>query len=232
VATTAPQVRIAAWVAPSLLLAAVFLANLVETWADARFGTPLSPRALTHATVMRGIEGGFTFRNHDMANPIAVYGYSAAYFVLFPLLVLAVGVVLARRAEREPYRVLALALTVDYAISLACFLLFPVPERWAFPESGAMLLSDLWTSRLIKAFRPMSALDNCFPSFHVSMMVIVIVTSYLYRVKLRDAVAALGAVVILSTFVLGIHWMPDIAAGSAVAVISVAVARRAVAKFA
>jgi hypothetical protein len=180
---------------------------------------------------MRAIELGFTFRNHDMTNPLAVYGYSAAYFILFPLLVLAVAVALARRAEREPYRVLALALTVDYLISLAFYLLFPVPERWAFPESGAMLLSDLWTSRLIEAFRPMSALDNCFPSFHVSMMMIAIITSYVYGVRLRNAVAALGGIVILSTFVLGIHWMPDIVAGSAVAVIAVAVAKRTVVRF-
>jgi membrane-associated phospholipid phosphatase len=76
----------------------------------------------------------------------------------------------------------------------------------------------------------MSALDNCFPSFHVSMMMIVIITGYLYRVSLRNTVAALGTVVILSTFVLGIHWMPDIVAGSAVAVIAIAVAKRTVAK--
>ena len=229
-AGTAPQRRGAAWVAPSLLLAAVFLANLVETWADGKLGAALSPRALTHATAMRAIELGFTFRNHDMTNPLGVYGYSAAYFILFPLLVVAVALAFARRLEREPYRVLAGALAVDYVISLSCYLLFPVPERWAFPESGAMLLSDLWTSRLIEAFRPMSALDNCFPSFHVSMMMIVIITGYLYRVSLRNTVAALGTVVILSTFVLGIHWMPDIVAGSAVAVIAIAVAKRTVAK--
>ena len=215
------------WVGPSLLLAAVFVTNMVETWADSHLRTALSPRALSQATAMRSIEQGLTFQNHDMTNPIAIYAYSLAYFVVFPLLALSVAFALARRPAREPYRVLVLALTVDYIISLAFFLLVPVPERWAFPESGAILLSDLWTSNLIEAFRPMSALDNCFPSFHVSMMVIIVITCYLYDVKLRSVVAALGGIVILSTFVLGIHWIPDMVAGVAVAVISVCVARRA-----
>jgi len=43
-----------------------------------------------------------------------------------------------------------------------------VPERWAYPESHAVLLSDLWSTRLIETIRPISGLDNCFPSFHIS----------------------------------------------------------------
>jgi len=37
-----------------------------------------------------------------------------------------------------------------------------VPERWAYPESHAVLLSDLWSTRLIETIRPISGLDNCF----------------------------------------------------------------------
>ena len=49
---------------------------------------------------------------------------------------------------------------------------------------------------------------------------------YLFRVRMRHTMLALGTTVILSTFVLGIHWLPDILAGVAVAFLSVALARR------
>jgi membrane-associated phospholipid phosphatase len=175
---------------------------------------------------MRWIEQQLTFQNQDMANVIAIYGYSVAYFFLFPLLAVVVPVALARRPHPKPYRVFAVALAVDYAISLCFFLAFPVPERWAFPEAGAILLSDQWSSTLIEAFRPMSALDNCFPSFHVSMTTVMVLVCYLYGIRLRTLVAALGAIVTLSTFVLGIHWIPDLVSGVAVAVTSVCIAER------
>ena len=218
--------RLVSAVGPSLLLAAIFLINLLETWADARLTPTVSDRALTAATTMRWLEQQITFENHDMASGIAVYGYSLAYFFLFPFLALAVMMALARRRDPEPYRVFALAIAVDYFISFWFFVFFPVPERWAFPQSGAILLSDLWSSNLIEAFRPMSALDNCFPSFHVSMTVIMVRVCYLYDIRLRTAIAALGAMVVLSTFTLGVHWVPDMVSGAAVAVISVCVAKR------
>jgi membrane-associated phospholipid phosphatase len=89
-----------------------------------------------------------------------------------------------------------------------------------------MLLSDRWSSGLIELLRPISGLDNCFPSTHVSFTVVIILVGYLFRVRLRHTILALGMTTILSTFVLGIHWLPDILAGVAVAFLSVALARR------
>ncbi len=48
------------------------------------------------------------------------------------------------------------------------------------------------------------------------------------QARLRTAVLALGLTIILSTFVLGIHWLPDMIAGVAVGFLSVAVARAVV----
>ena len=124
------------------------------------------------------------------------------------------------------YRVLCLSIAADYLLSLGFFVFFPVPERWAFSDSGAMLLSDRWSSGLIELLRPISGLDNCFPSTHVSFTVVIILVGYLFRVRMRHTILALGTTIILSTFVLGIHWLPDIVAGVAVAFLSVALARR------
>lgn len=208
------------------LLGLLFLINLIETtvetlwessaWGEiaVRWGTYLSQASLE-------FEPGLSFANHQAAGWTAVYGYSISYFFVFPALCVLVAIALSRRETASPFRVFTLSLGAAYALSLPFFLLFPVIERWAFPGSEAILLSDLWSSSLIDSVRSISGLDNCFPSTHTSFTVIAILLSFQYRVRLRWAVLGLGLTVIISTFVLGIHWVPDIFAGVMVAGLSV-----------
>jgi membrane-associated phospholipid phosphatase len=211
------------------LLMAVFAVNLVETMAEMalrrRYGTG-SDLGNRIAYAFRALEGNLSFESHDVTNWVAVYGFSVSYFFLLPILGLGLLGVLWRRKAVQGYRVLCLSVAADYLLSLGFFVFFPVPERWAFPDSGATLLSDRWSSGLIELLRPISGLDNCFPSTHVSFTVVIILIGYLFRVRLRHTMLALGTTTILSTFVLGIHWLPDILAGVAVAFLSVALARR------
>jgi len=215
----------------TFLLFLVFAANLLETSAEQRFGpgaSRISAKGYRFASAMRGLEsrvGLEKFENHDATSRLAVYGYSISYFFLFPLLCLGVALALLMRPDIVAYRILCLSVALDYLFSLGFFLFMPVPERWAFPDSGAVLLSDLWSSQLIENIRPISALDNCFPSTHVSLMIILILACFLFQVRLRMMVLMLGLTVILATFVLGVHWLPDMAAGVAVACLSVVMAR-------
>jgi membrane-associated phospholipid phosphatase len=217
----------------SLLLGLVFAVNLLETefieglleMVRARYGFGAEWRAQL-AWEFHQFEGNYIFESHDTTSALAVYGYSISYFFLIILLSLGVAIALYRRKEISAYRVFALGIAIAYGLSLPFYLFFPVVERWAYPDSGAMLLSDLWTSKLIEMIRPMSGLDNCFPSFHVSATVVTVLVCFLFQVRLRLCVLFLGLTVILSTFILGIHWSPDILAGVAVGVISVWLAVR------
>jgi PAP2 superfamily len=211
------------------LLGAVFALNwaetAVETWIKGgRGAVPELGYRLAYA--FQQIEGGGLFALHEASGPLAVYSYSLVYFFVFPLLALGLALALSCAREDWPLRVFARALAIDYAVSLPFFLLFPVPERWAYPGSGAMLLSDRWSSALIEAVRPVSGLDNCFPSFHVSMSVVIVAMAFVAGLRLRTAVLAVGTTVVLATFGLGIHWLPDIAAGVAAGILGVAVAMR------
>jgi membrane-associated phospholipid phosphatase len=60
------------------------------------------------------------------------------------------------------------------------------------------------------------------------MTVVLVLCCWLAGVRLRRSVIPLGAMIIVSTFALGIHWMGDVLAGTSVGVISVALAVRAV----
>ncbi len=212
-----------------LLLCLVFAINFVETtWEQWPRDGEVHGQGLGYeiAAAFHGMESNFRFTHHDATNKLAVYGYSVSYFFVFPLIALGLAIALHKRREITPFRVFSLSIAMNYLLSLPFFLLFPVPERWAYPESHAMVLSDIWSSGLIESIRPISGLDNCFPSSHVSLTVIVIAIGFLYRVRFRNFVLPLGLTVIVSTYVLGIHWLPDMVAGVLVAMLSVMIAVR------
>jgi len=139
------------------------------------------------------------------------------------------GIVVAVFAWRNglrAYRGFVLAIAITYALSFPFFLFFPVPERWTYPDSGAILLSDLWSSGLIEAIRPISALDNSFPSFHTSLSVVLSATCFVYALPLRLTILFLSMTIIFATFALGIHWLPDLIAGASLGVLAVALGAR------
>jgi serine/threonine protein kinase/membrane-associated phospholipid phosphatase len=209
------------------LLGAVFVVNYletaIETAARDRWGVGRE-LGFQLARAAHWFEGAFTVESHDAVPAVGAYGYSAAYFFAMVVLLVATGWALAR-TSRHAFRLFAIAVSADYAISLPFFLFFPVPERWAYPESGAILVSDLWAPRLIEFFRPISGLDNCFPSFHVSLTVVTVALAFIYQLRYRWSALWIGLLIILSTYVLGIHWLTDIVAGLATGVLAVSVAR-------
>jgi DNA-binding SARP family transcriptional activator/ABC-type phosphate/phosphonate transport system substrate-binding protein/membrane-associated phospholipid phosphatase len=211
------------------LLIAVFLVNLVESSTE----NWLAPKlAFVHAlrtqlaSAAHWLEGGLRFTHHELTNPVGVIGYSIAYYVALPVLLALVGFALARRTSIRPFRVFALAVAIDYLISLPFFLLFPVPERWWHAPSEAIVLSDRWTPLLIELYRPISALDNSFPSFHVSLSVVLVSLSIIYRLRFRWSVLFIGMTIAVATIALGIHWITDAIAGIAAGALAVALALR------
>jgi serine/threonine protein kinase len=211
------------------VLAFVFMLNYVETAVETWLRTDYRIGVETEqflAEAAHWFEGGVDFVHHDATTDAVALGFSLVYFVIFPAIAVVTVLMLMRMRDSRPLLILSAAATVDYAISLPFFLFFPVPERWAYPASNAILMSDLLTTRLIQAFRPISGLNNCFPSFHVSATVVLVLCLYRARVPFRHVTVPLGLAIILSTFALGIHWTPDIIAGVASGIISIWAAER------
>lgn len=215
---------------PTMLLAAVFLVNYIQTSVDGA----ITPRRLgveagyPIADAFRWFERYLSFELHDTTSAIAYYGYSASYFFIFPVLCLSVVWALARRRDPRPYQAVSLAVAINYLVSLPFFIFFPVPERWSSPVTEAMLLSDRVSDKLIEFVRPMSGLDNCFPSFHVSLTVLVVGACFMFRAPMRMSALAFGTTIVLSTFALGVHWIPDMIAGFALGIASLLLAWRIV----
>jgi hypothetical protein len=207
------------------LLAVVFVFNYCETQLEELFKSPAT-YALGYriAQAFQQIEGGFNFGGAERVSRWVVGGFSAAYFLVLPALLVGLAVACWRKESARELRVFSFAIALNYLLAMPFFLFVPVPERWAFPGAKANLMSDLLSTHLIEAVRPISGLDNCFPSVHVALAAQVIFLVYWSRSPWRHSLACLSATVILSTFFLGIHWLPDMAMGLATAGLSFAVA--------
>jgi membrane-associated phospholipid phosphatase len=205
--------------AAAALIAVVFLVNLFQTAWEA------SPAKGDHldfafATAMLDLEGSAIFAAQEHASIPFAIALCIAYFLLLPLLLVAALVDAARQPVPERLRVLALAVAINYAIALPFFLWMPMPERWALNSSQATLLADVVSPQLMAMLRPISAIDNSFPSFHVSLSVLCTVLAFLFGSRYRHGVLSAAIAVSLSTYLLGVHWIADILAGVGVGMFS------------
>ncbi|NIQ01494.1 MAG: TIR domain-containing protein [Nitrospinaceae bacterium] len=208
----------------SLLLAFFFL-NYAETQMEASLKSPSQyETGYAIAQAFQELEGHLDFSRHEDLGSLAITAHSVSYFILFPVLLLAVGGFMMFRSEISPFRVLTLGLSLCYLISLSFFLFFPVPERWAFPEANAVLLADAWSPKWVDLHRAVRGLDNSFPSLPAAFLVVAIFVGYRFRFKFKNTVCFLGLAVIVSSFTLGIHWLPDLALGSTVGIFSASLA--------
>lgn len=208
-----------------MLLVGLFFVNFAETQLEELLKTPDHyAQGFLNARAFQQLEGEFIFFGQSRTPNSSIAGYSFAYFALLPLMLFASVTVAWRGSSVRPARILTFSFIINYLFSLPWFLFFPVPERWAYPDSGAILLSDLLSTRLIEMIRPISGLDNCFPSVHVSFAILVILLAYWLKRRFRHCILLLGLGVVLSTFALGIHWLPDILFGLAVGGLSFAMA--------
>jgi membrane-associated phospholipid phosphatase len=173
------------------------------------------------------LEGSIGSALQAFASPAATWFLTFAYVVLFPVLMIA-PVLHAAAGERLPdYRAFVKGIAINYIACFPFYLFFPVKEMWAGNPDRVRLLIDDVSPRIIEAYRSTSALDNCLPSFHVSLSVTAALLAW--RTGPRPfaiAAAVTAALVIVSTVYLGVHWLTDVAAGAFLGVLAAELAAR------
>jgi membrane-associated phospholipid phosphatase len=212
------------------LIVIVFLINLVQTAYEV---SPAKGGRLdfSFASAMSELEGSSIFAAQEHIHIVCASVLCGAYFLLLPILLATTLVSAARQSTSQRLRVLALAVAINYAIAVPFFLWMPMPERWSLRSSEANLLTDLVSPQLMAMLRPISAIDNSFPSFHVSLSILCAIMAFLYASPYRYGVLFAALAVSLSTYLLGVHWIADILAGAGAGMISALTATRLERKF-
>lgn len=207
------------------LLLALFMVNYIQTQMESNLKTPAQyATGYTIAQAFMELEGNLDFTQFEGLGQAAATAHSISYYILFPALLLVVTSTLLFRREITPIRVMTLGLAISYLIALVFFIVFPVPERWAFPPANATLLSDMVSTGWVEFYRSFRALDNSFPSLPAAFTLVMIFVCFRYRFKFKIPIFLLGIMVILSSFTLGIHWVPDLLIGGFLGIFSVSIA--------
>lgn len=128
-------------------------------------------------------EGNLSFLSQGLVSDVAAWGFSAAYFLFFPVMIIVVAAAAWKRGG-EVFQVFTISTMLNCGIAMMIFAVMPVTERWAHADADAVLLSDRVCVWFIKAFRPVSGINFCFPSTHVSLTCICIAVCFLLWVPL------------------------------------------------
>ncbi len=113
-----------------------------------------------------------------------------------------------------PVRALVLSYLLNYLLALPFYLFFPVREAaWSGLSGARPLFEALYPGACFET-RFGSALDNCFPSLHVSLTVSACVVALARGDRgLRLVTGAVALLTAYAVMALGIHWALDVAAG-------------------
>lgn len=144
----------------------------------------------------------------------------------FPLIVAAL--VLLFGLSRREFLTLRNALVVSGAIGLVCFALYPVaPPRLFAPNAFFDSLGELSTSYQILQNPKLTNQFAAVPSFHVGWNLLVAFAVWrASRFRLLRAVALVFPLLMMTAVILTAnHWLLDIVAGIAVALLGIAGAR-------
>ncbi|MDD5541922.1 MAG: phosphatase PAP2 family protein [Acidobacteriia bacterium] len=215
-----------------LCLFVAFVASLIdflETRFDSRIThaihkdfTPLVARVGSH-----WVENLQHFRNLPLT-----YVLTYAYIWLFPAVTFALFFAFVYYDREELAQFLTATYFTNLLVELPFYLFFPVNEVWA-SDSHVRLLTDRINPIIMEHFRTVSAVDNCFPSFHTSLALLVAIAAWRSRDLRMIVISTLSAVlVVASTLYLGIHWPLDVVSGVLAAAICATACMNASAVFA
>ena len=163
---------------------------------------------------VRSVEGATVERVQATLPKALVPALGWFYLSGYIATLVAPAVVWTAEGRWRPVAALATGFGANYALGVFFYFFFPVREvAWSGLSNAAPLLEALFPG-ISAETRMGSALDNCFPSLHVSMtctVFFVALTTKDVAVKRMAGIAA--ALTAYAVMALGIHWALDVVSG-------------------
>lgn len=175
-----------------------------------------------------GVEGHFVRLVQELfyspwLTPVIVFFY---IFMLQSVLAASLGVYLLDKNRIMLYAS-CYAIILNYAIAIPFFLYYPVNEVWAYAPAGVRFVMLDVFPRFETEYRPLSGLNNCFPSLHTAISLSTALLAYRSGNRRWMAITSVSAAfIIFGIFYLGIHWLSDMLGGALLAVVSTSMAVR------
>ncbi|MEE6210262.1 phosphatase PAP2 family protein [Salarchaeum sp. III] len=179
----------------------------------------------TFTHVVYGVEGSAVAAVQSVASPPLTWTFAVFYLVVFPVLVPFTYLVLKSHASELDARRYAVSYVLVVLLAVPFFLRTPVSIPALYPPANVDPLVFV-TPEVEAGMLASDSMLKAFPSLHTGLSVLAAL--YARKTTRRYALAAAGsaAVIVLSTFYLGMHWLADAAAAALLASLAYALAHR------
>jgi len=145
--------------------------------------------------------------------------YVSFYFVPLSLLML-----MYRRGRRADFQLAVAAIGLTFYTDFLLYYVFPVLGPYRNPQihfTHDIMASGGLLTRILRRFLDHAEIVayDCFPSGHMAATLVSILLAYRYRLAIRRLYVFLGVMIALSTVYLRYHYVADLFAGAAVAMV-------------
>lgn len=194
---------------------AVLVLNGIETRVEQRLTNPWD-----YTPQVAQVGSSLLLWLQQLEWPPVTHALTFVYIILFPLFGVGSMLVYGARRDWDSLKRLLVGFGANYLAALPFYLLVPVNEAWAGGVGVRFLIPDVYPA-FEAQYRGLSGLDNCFPSLHTSLALTYALVAWRtgYR-RLAIILSAGAGLVMLSTLYLGVHWLLDLFAGTALALLA------------
>jgi len=186
---------------------------------EQKIGEKLLSEDYTH--IIHGFEGNIVyFIQQFFMGDGFTYLLTFFYIIFFPTLIVTSVIIYLNIDDVKSFYNFVYALMLNYGLAIPFFLFFPVYEVWFYDSHVQFLIPQIYPN-FEAEYRPLSGLNNNFPSLHTAISISMAFIALRSRSFNFGKVALFSAVLIVfSTIYLGIHWLTDLSAGFLLAVVA------------
>jgi len=160
------------------------------------------------------------YLQHFFTNEILTYLLTFFYIIVFPTLMVTSFIIYLNINDSKSFYGFIYGLMLNYLIAIPFYLFFPVYEVWYFDSHIKFLIPEVFPN-FETVYRPLSGLDNNFPSLHTSISItMALIALQSKHISYGKITFISSSIIVFSTLYLGIHWISDMTAGILLAVIS------------
>lgn len=193
-----------------IALIAILMVNKIELSIEQNMNYKMDFTSFIYS-----LEGNFVHNLQNLfSNGVITTITVFFYVVVFQGLMIASIAIYTYQKNYKLYYATCYAIIVNYIIAIPFYLFFPVNEVWSYgPANVQFLMLDAFPT-FEAEYRPLSGLNNCFPSLHTSLSVTLMMLALHSGNKVWKVIASISAVIIIfGIFYLGIHWLTDMLGG-------------------
>jgi len=170
-----------------------------------------------YANVIRSIEGDSVHWFSQHWNTALVYFFVIMYIAVYPFTLWFSITYFLITNDKKPLKTLAYGLLLIYIIALPFYLLLPITNVYTYYNVGSALENVI--PSVEQFFYSTTTQNNCLPSLHTAMTILVAYSIYLTKNKKLTYFAIFTMIsVIMSVIYLSIHWITDVITGATLAI--------------